>query len=379
MPTQSDNLDESIRLSIGGLFHEEWDGWSVESDLLTAADGFELELYTKDAVRLPQVLAEGVPCSLTIGRDRVLTGQIDEFEHDISRGGIFMRINGRDRAAPLVDCSAPFVSMREASLDQIIDQVVKPLGITHVEIRAEKAKTRRRIQIEPGQSAWEALLQVAEANGLWPWVEPDGRLVVGGPNYTAPPVGVLILREDGIGNNVQRLSVRRSIANRYSQITVLGQHGQYDNDGLDTKRAHLRSVIQDEVLTKRGIFRPKVVIDSSSESQDMATTRARKLLADSRLEGFEIRAIVPGYRAGNGQVWTPGQRVIVRSEPHGLDAIYFLMARTLRLTRREGAITELRLREDKTWVLDSNPSKKRKGKGKKAGADAAFIEMIKGV
>lgn len=368
---------ESIRLSIGGLAHEEWDGWSIESDLLTPADAFELELYTKDATRLPSVLAEGVPCSLTLGKDRVLTGQVDEFEHDISRQGISMRITGRDRAAPLVDCSAPFVSMREATLAQILDQVVKPLGITQIEIRAAQAKTRRRIQIEPGQSAWEALLQVAEANGLWPWIEPDGRLVIGGPDYNAAPVGTLILREDGVGNNVQRLSVRRSIANRYSQITVLGQHGQYDNDGLDTKRAHLKSVIQDETLSRRGIFRPKVVIDSSSENQDMATTRARKLLADSRLEGFEIRAVVMGHRAGNGQVWSPGQRVVVRSEPHGLDATYFLMSRTLRLTRGEGAITELRLREDKMWVLDGNPAKKRKGK--KASPDAAFIEMVRGL
>lgn len=366
--------NETIRLAIGGVTHATWDGWSVESDLLTPADAFEMELYTRDTVRLPDVLAEGAPCTLSLGRDRVLTGQIDEFEHDVSRNGVFIRINGRDLAAPLVDCSSPFVAMRDAGLAEIIEQVVKPLGISQVDIRAASAKTRRRIQIEPGQTAWEALLQVAEANGLWPWMEPDGRLVVGGPDYNAAPVATLIMRLDGQGNNVERLSVRRSIANRFSQITVLGQHGQYDNDGYDTSRSHLRSVISDDVLAKRGIFRPKVVIDSSSESQDMATTRARKLLADSRLEGFEIRAVVKGHRAGNGKVWAPGQRIIVRSEPHGLDATYFLMSRTLRLTRREGAITELRLREDKLWVLDANPVKKRKGK---ADADAAFIEKIR--
>lgn len=370
MPSES----ESISLTIGGVSHATWDGWSVESDLLTPADAFEMELYTRDTVQLPSVLTEGAPCTLTLGRDRVLTGQIDEFEHDLSRNGVFIRLNGRDLAAQLVDCSSPFVAMREAGLAEIVEQVVKPLGITRVEIRAASAKARRRIQIEPGQSAWEALLQVAEANGLWPWIEPDGRLVIGGPDYTATPVATLVLRRDGQGNNVERLSVRRSIAGRFSQITVLGQHGQYDNDGLDTGRAHLRSVIQDETLAKRGIFRPKVVIDSASESQDIATTRARKLLADSRLEGFEIRAVVKGHRAGDGQVWTPGQRVIVRSEPHGLDATYFLMARTLRQTRREGAITELRLREDKMWVLDANPSKKHKGK---ADPDAAFIEQIR--
>ncbi|WNJ87121.1 phage baseplate assembly protein [Pseudomonas canadensis] len=366
----------SIRLAIGGLAHDTWDGWSIESDLLTPADAFELELHTKNAIRLPDVIKEGAPCSLTLDGDRVLTGQIDEFEHDISRRGISMRINGRDLAAPLVDCSSPFVSMREASLAQILDLVVKPLGAYKVEIRADQAKTRRRVQIEPGQTAWEALLQVAEANGLWPWVEPDGRLIIGGPDYTTQPVGVLVMREDGVGNNVERLSVRRSIANRYSQITVLGQHGQYANDGLDTKRSHLRSQIQDETLARRGIFRPKVIVDSSSENQDMATTRARKLLADSRLEGFEIRAVVKGHRADNGQVWTPGQRVIVRSEPHGLNDTYFLMSRTLRLARGEGAITELRLREDKMWVLDGNKLKKHKGK---SNPDAAFIQMIKGL
>jgi prophage tail gpP-like protein len=365
---------ESIQLAIAGLTHDSWEGWSVESDLLTPADAFELELYSKDSIRLPDVLTEGAPCSLTLGKDRVLTGQIDEFEHDVSRSGIFMRVVGRDKAAPLVDCSAPFVSMREATLVQIIEQVVKPLGISRVEIRAATAKTHRRVQIEPGQSAWEALLEVAQANGLWPWVEPDGRLVVGGPDYSSAPVACLILREDGAGNNVQRLSVRRSIANRFSQITVLGQHGQYDNDGLDSGRAQLRSVIQDQTLARRGIFRPKIIIDSASETQDMATTRARKLLADSRLNGFEIRAVVCGHRAGNGTVWTPGQRVIVSSEPHGLDATYFLMARTLRLSRSEGAITELRLREDKLWVLDANPKIGRKG-----SSDAAFIEMVKGL
>lgn len=365
----------SIRLAIGGLAHDTWDGWSIESDLLTPSDAFELELHTKNATRLPEVIKEGAPCSLTLDGDRVLTGQIDEFEHDISRRGISMRINGRDLAAPLVDCSSPFVSMREATLAQILDQVVKPLGAYKVEIRADQAKTRRRVQIEPGQTAWEALLQVAEANGLWPWVEPDGRLIIGGPDYTTPPVGALVMREDGMGNNVERLAVRRSIANRYSQITVLGQHGQYTNDGLDTKRSHLRSQVQDETLARRGIFRPKVVVDSSSESQDMATTRARKLLADSRLEGFEIRAVVKGHRADNGQVWTPGQRVYVRSEPHGLHDIYFLMSRTLRLARGEGPMTELRLREDKMWVLDGNKVKKHKGK---SNPDAAFIQMIKG-
>lgn len=362
---------KTIRLTIGGHAHEHWDGWSVDSDLLTPSDAFELEVFTEGGASLPPALAEGVPCSLTLDGERVLTGVIDEIEEDISRQGHTVRITGRDRASILVDCSTPFVAMREASLSDIINQVVKPLGIDKVDIRATKAGISRRVQIEPGQSAWEALLQVAEANGLWPWMEPDGRLVAGGPDYEAAPVATLIMRRDGQGNNVQRLSVRRSMPGRYSQITLLGQHGQYDNDGYDTSRSGLSSVVRDEALAKRGIFRPKVVIDSASESQDMATTRARKLLADSRLDGFAIRAVVHGHRNSNGTVWAPGQRVVVKSEPHQVDGTYFLMSRTLRLTR-QGAITELNLVEDKTWVLDARPAKKTR-KGKASDAETDFV------
>ncbi|MGV8597831.1 phage baseplate assembly protein, partial [Pseudomonas aeruginosa] len=129
MPTRAD-----IRLSIGGQAHETWDGWSVESDLLTPADAFELELFTRDRVSLPAQLQEGSPCELSLAGDRVLTGQVDEIEHDIARQGTAIRITGRDLAAPLVDCATPFVAMREAGLAEIVANVLRPLGITQVDI-----------------------------------------------------------------------------------------------------------------------------------------------------------------------------------------------------------------------------------------------------
>lgn len=292
----------------------------------------------------------------------VLTGTLDELEHDVGREGHTVRINGRDLAGTLVDCSTPFVSLREASLQQIVDQVVKPLGIATVRLQTDQAATRRRIQVQPGQTAWEALQQVAEANGLWPWMEPDGTLVVGGPDYAAAPVGELRLRADGQANNVQRLAVRRSIAQRFSEVRVLGQHGMFDNRyDAPTTRTAIESKVTDDALARRGIFRPRVVVDSGCDSANLARDRATKLLADSQLAGFEIRARVPGWRATGGAVWTPGQRVQVVSEPHGLDGTYFLMSRTLRLTRRDGAITDLSLREDKRWIVSERVRKQRKG------------------
>lgn len=360
---------ESIRLTVGGVVNERWSGWSVDSDLLIASDAFELELHTEQGGALPAEVAEGAPCQLQLGDDTVLTGRLDEVEHEVSRSSHTVRITGRDLAGFLVDCSTPFVSMRDASLQQIVDQVAKPLGIDRVRLQVPGGALRRRVQIQPGQSAWEVLLQVAEASGAWPWVEPDGTLVVGGPDYAAAPVGRLQLRHDGDGNNITRISVRRSIAQRYSQITVLGQHGAFDGNDWGNNRTTLKAQAKDDALARRGIFRPRVVVDGACDSNNLAASRAKKLLADSLMEGFEARVIVPGWRASGGAVWAPGQRVELLSEPHGLDGVFFILGRTLRLTRAQGAITELRLREDKAWIIGEPIPKGTVRKRKPKSAD----------
>jgi prophage tail gpP-like protein len=349
---------ESIRLSVGGVINEHWTAWSVDSDLLIPADAFELELFTRSASTLPPEVAEGSPCQLLLGDDVVLTGRLDDIDHTVARQRNHVQINGRDLAGFLVDCSTPFVSMQDVSLQQIIDEVVKPFGISRVRLQTDNTASRRRVQIQPGQNAWEALQQVAEASGAWPWIEPDGTLVVGGPDYNAPTAGRLQLRFNGHANNVDQLRVHRGISRRYSEVTVLGQHGAFDTDDFESDRVALKSKIKDAILSARGIFRPRVVVDSSCDSTSLAEARAKKLLADSQMEGFEMRATVRGWRASGGAVWTPGQRVEVVSEPHGIDGVYFLMGRALRHSRRQGRISELRLREDKTWILGEGQQRK---------------------
>ncbi len=75
--------------------------------------------------------------------------------------------------------------------------------------------------------AWDALAKAAAGRGLWPWFEPDGTLVVGGPDYTTTPVDTLIMKLDGTGNNVMELDDTRSINGCFSELTVLAQsHAQ---------------------------------------------------------------------------------------------------------------------------------------------------------
>lgn len=354
-----------MRLSIGGQVHDDWDAYEVDSDLLIPADAWRVMLALKTG-ELPASVVEGAPVEVRIGGDLVMTGRIDEIGEDASKAGLRFDISGRDGAAILVDCSSPIFTAQMVSLKDVIAKVVNKLGITKIRPLPAGTRLREKVNVEPGEMAWETLVHAAEANGLWPWFEPDGTLVIDGPDYDQAPVATLVLRRDGQGNNVLHLSRRRSIQGRYSEVTVLGQR---PGTGQENGKHALSAKVPD---TGVSWYRPRIAVDYEADSEAVCRSRGIKLISDSRLRGLTLQAEVTGHRiVAPGQptdslLWKPGQRVRVISEPHKIDAIYFLMARRFTGGRNQSARSLLTLKEDKTWVLDAHPHKKKHRLGKNA-------------
>lgn len=360
MPTRNN----AVRLLIGDLIHDDWESYEVDSDLLIPADAWRVTLSLRDG-QLPDAVIPGASVKVLVGDDPVMVGRIDEVSADIAKDGARFNISGRDGAAVLLDCSSPIFTVRMVSLAEVVAKVVRPLGVTVQEIKGA-SRRREKINVEPGETAWETLTNAAEANGLWPWFEPDGTLVVGGPDYDQAPVAKLVLRTNGRDNNVLHLARRVSIQGRYSHVTVLGQkHGTDIEQG---KHALQATEVDDGVRW----YRPKVIVDYEAESEAVCRSRAKKLLLDSRLKGFSLFAQVVGHRIvapgqpTDGLLWKPGQRVHVISERHGIDAVFFLMARKFTGGRQQASRTQLELKEDRTWVLEAHPHKKNHRLGKNA-------------
>lgn len=342
---------DNVSLLIGGRSHSNWESYSIDSNLLTPADAWQVSLGIGQQP-VPDSIKEGVPVQVMIGGDTVLSGIIDDVDELVSRHEHGLTLSGRDYAAILVDCSAPVFVSRQIDLAEVVNKLVKPLGITKV--RIDGSGGFEKVNVDPGETAWDILQHAAEANGVWPWFEPDGTLVISGADYSSPVVADLILSYSGKGNNIESLERKRSIANRYSEITVLGQsHGTEVNDGQP-------GILGKATDTGLSVYRPKIIIDSESDSQKVALQRARKLLADGRLDAYTLTAQVRGHRLiEGGALWTPGQRIRVKSEPHELDAVFFLMGRTFRRDRSNGTTTELLLKEDGVWTLDAHPHKQK--------------------
>jgi prophage tail gpP-like protein len=161
---------------------------------------------------------------------------------------------------------------------------------------------------------------------------------------------------------------RRGVQERYSEVTVLGQgHGTENAEGAHNIRATAKDGAADAPVN-----RPKIVVEADCETTGHAQRRARKIVADGKLAAYEIHASVRGHRvlgalgaSGLVPLWTPGQRVRVVSEPHGISGVFYLMRRTFLCSRGQGQVTELTLKPDGLWQPDVSHHKRHK---RKAGA-----------
>ncbi len=354
-----------VELLIGGKAHRGWTHYDIDSDLFIPADAYRVGL-SKTEMLLPPEVKEGASVEVRLVREGntsvVLNGCLDDRLLDVHKAGQDLQLSGRDGAGVLLDCSAAIISMRQLSIDDVVAKIVRPLGVTRIRIDAENKLLREKVNTEPGDTAWDTLRRAAEANGLWPWFEPDGTLVVGRPNYDQPPVATLVLRRDGKGNNVERLTEQRSISDRFSEVTVLGQaHAGGSGGGERAGRNNVRAVVRDDGMT---IFRPKVVVDHEAINEEVARARGRKIISDARLKSYTLTATRLGHYTDDGVAWAPGQRIAVKSEPHDIDGVFFLTARRFSSNKRIGKVTTLTLKEDRVWLLDAHPSRRKHRRGK---------------
>lgn len=362
-------MTDPVRLLINGNYHEEWERYRIDSDLLCPADDWELSASfpTKDgkAVPLPEFISEGVPMQIMLGDDRILDGILDDIDDDLSKTAHSFELYGRDRGSMLVDCSAPLLSLQQATLEQVVKQAVSLVGIKAVRYTAKPAAPRQKVHTEPGQTIWQWLQSACEANQVWPWFTPDGTLIIGEPDYKTAPVADIVMRVDGRGNNAISIKRKRSLRESFSEVTVLGQSA---GDG-EVGQHDIKGVAKDDTVP---LYRPRIVIDGNCESSALATRRANKLLADGKMHRDRVIVTVAGHRitdgAGIGKPWMPGVRVNIFSEPQRINGVYFLIKRTFIRSRREH-VTELHFIPDGTWTLNVPfiKAKRRASYGKKKG------------
>lgn len=359
----SDNYpyENDVVVEIDGKSHNNWKSYDIDSDFLIPADAFAFDIgVPSDSTVLLDY--SGAEVKVRINDMLVMTGIVDTVQHGISKTNRTYRLNGRDKASVLVDCSAPITNVKGLTVLDAVKKIVEPLGIKQVQLKAENNPLLDKVDIDVGETAWNAAMRCANSAGLHLWFEPNGVLIVGGADYSTPPVATLCCMKDGSQNNFEQADLSFDVSNRFSEITFLAQsHGK---QGQDNKN-DLKWVYKDSEMAT---YKPKTVVVSDVDNLEALQKWAKKYIADSILEGFTLTIIVPDHKMQDGTLWQPGQRVHVICEEYDIDAIFFLMGRRFMLSRQGGTQTELRFKQDGIWTPDAysaKAEKARKRKGKK--------------
>ncbi|WP_426840329.1 phage baseplate assembly protein [Glaesserella parasuis] len=361
-------IENEIVVEIDGKQHKNWKSYNIDSDFLIPADSFSFDLGKSSEMQVLPNFA-GKTAVVKINGETVLTGIVDNTQHRISKSGRYYAINGRDRASILLDCSAPITNVKGLTVFDAIKKIVEPLGIKQVGLRAENNPTLDKIDIDISETAWEAIMRCANSAGLHCWFESNGTLIVGGADYSTPPVATLYVRaNDSSRNNFNEASLTFDVSQSYSEVTFLGQKHGRDSDSAkhDFKWVYKNPELQ--------IYKPKTVVLSDVENLEALKKQAKKQISDWQLEAFDLTVTVPDHKTASGQLWQAGQRVHVICEEYEIDAIFFLMGRRFMLSRAGGTQTELRFKQDGIWTPDAYKAKAeqarkrkgRKGKGRKA-------------
>lgn len=362
--------NNDVVVEIASKQHNQWKSYEIDSDFLIPADAFRFEVgVSSDDTVLPDFSGQEVKVS--INGELVLTGIVDTTQHGISKNSRTFDLNGRDRASILVDCSAPITNVKGLTVLEAISQIVSPLGIEQVVLQAESNPRLDKVDIDVGETAWAAAIRCANSAGLHLWFDPNGVLVVGGADYSTPPVATLCCMKNGEKNNFEQAQLTYDVSQQFSEITFLAQrHGRTN----DKNKNDLKWVYKNTAMT---IYKPKTVVVPDVENLDALQKLAKKYIADSILEGFTLTITVPDHKTQSGQLWQPGQRIHVICEEYDIDAIFFLMGRRFTLSRSGGTQTELRLKQDGIWTPDAyvaKSEKARKRKGKK-GKDKSLVAL----
>ena len=147
MPIQDDGQDrDKISLVIAGRSHSDWSSYRIDSDFLKAADAWQLMLGLPDKAFPPDIV-RGAVVRLMCGDDTVLSGRIDRVSRNVARDSLSLSLSGRDDAAILVDCAAPVFSANQITLDEVIERIVRPLGIRNIRIQAQDAPRNDKVTI----------------------------------------------------------------------------------------------------------------------------------------------------------------------------------------------------------------------------------------
>lgn len=353
------NRNPVVTLTVGNRVHHGWTSVDIELNLDALSGGFNLALahrWLENGVVRGFDLQEGDPCALAVDGEPLVTGYLVDVEPSYAGADHRIGVQGVDKAGDLVDCSAPIKDWHGRTLDQIARDICAPFGIA-VHCLTDTGAAFPKFAANPGDTCGATLERLLRQRGLWAW--SDG---LGGLNIGAPAAGAAVdtLQK---GDCILSAQGKRSMAERFSAYTVLGQHNpgagedeDEDDDGEFPKR-HPEGHAADAGVRR---YRPLIIVAEAEGGGPSFAVRAAFEARVRRAKGHKPVATVQSWHTRDGALWRPGQTVNLDDDWLGMSGPWLIANVALSQNSHSGSTAKLTLSKPEAFDLLPQPERPKK-------------------
>lgn len=352
---------ESVVLTVDG---QQWDGWtemSITSSLEAIAGEFDLTVTTQWSEASPRVIRQGMPCTVALGSDTVVTGYIDDFIPSYDAENVSIRVTGRDKTGDLVDSSVVHKSgqWKGVRLEKLAEEICKPYGVAVIN-ETDTGEAFPSVALEQGETAFDLLDRLAKQRGVLLTADGLGRLVI--TRASTKRAGVALV----LGQNILAARGRFSWRERNSQYIVKGttSAGGSTWDEQPAKVTGGRQTIVDDNEINR--YRPKILVNEDSLTVGGANTRGEWFRARMLGEANSTEITLAGWRENgdSGPLWQKNQLADIDDPVQNLKTTWLI--KTVTFTEGDnGRICVLTLVPPESMDLPLTDAKKKGKKAKK--------------
>lgn len=334
-------------LTIGEQRHLGWQRVAVSRSMERGADFFELTLTDRwgggSGIASARGITSGEPCTVHLDNELLITGYTDAVEPSYDHESHEIIVQGRSRAADLVDCSRVGQEFKNQTLTQIASKLCAPFGIT-VKAATNVGKPFKVLRLATGQSLFEFLEYAARIRAVRLVANAAGELVITNAGTTYADTALVF------GENIKAARGRFDLSQAYSEYSVVAQQ-----DGVS-----LSASAQAEVkgtAKGAGVKRYRPIAIESDIPADLAGCTARAAWEASTRYGRAQSAVltVAGWQQKTGgRVWQPNERVQVTDPWLGITGERLISE--VRLTKdQSGTLAELTVMPLQAFALTALP------------------------
>lgn len=354
---------DDLELLVNGMNYSGWTSLGVTRAIDAATTAFTATLTERwegsesSAAQIePWPILPGDACEVRLAGFPMVVGYVDIFRPSYSATDHTINVQGRDKVADLIDCSAVHAPDEWKNIDllRFAQTLGAPFGVT-VSADIDVGEPFPVCKLQQGETAFKAIERYARQRKAL--LMPDG-------------AGGLLITRAGVrrattalvqGENILSASGSIDHSQRFSRYLVKGQ-ASYSPDSTGETEAHIEGAVSDSGIKR---YRPMLLVaetgGTTSSLQARATWEANSRIGKSAAASVTVH----GWRQSpTGALWEPGLLVYVRSSWLRMDG--WMLIRQVTYERGEGGTTA-KLEIVSPQAFDPEPPDGKKAKKEKAG------------